>query len=30
LWLAIHIFFLARGGIYFWAMGRRKAALFTA
>jgi MATE family multidrug resistance protein len=30
LWLAIHIFFLARGGIYFWAMRRRRAALFTA
>lgn len=30
LWLAIHIFFVARGGIYWWAMERRKPGLFTA
>jgi putative MATE family efflux protein len=30
LWLSIHVFYMARGGIYFWAMRRRRAALFTA
>ena len=28
LWLAIHVFFLARAGIFWWGMERRKAALF--
>lgn len=28
LWLAMHCWFIARGGIYFWALERRKAGLF--
>lgn len=30
LWAAMHVWFLARGGIYWWALERRRAALFTA
>jgi MATE family multidrug resistance protein len=30
LWLAMHTFFIARGGIYWWAIERRKPGLFTA
>ena len=30
LWTALHCWFLARGGIYWWALERRKAGLFTA
>ena len=30
LWAALHCWFLARGGIYWWALERRKAGLFTA
>ena len=29
LWLALHAWFLARGIIYWWALERRKAGLFT-
>ena len=29
LWVAIHTFFLARAGVYWWALERRKAGLFT-
>ena len=29
LWAALHAWFLARGTIYWWALERRKAALFT-
>ena len=28
LWAALHCWFLARGGIYWWALERRKAGLF--
>jgi MATE family multidrug resistance protein len=30
LWIALHVFFLARGVIYWFALERRKAGLFTA
>lgn len=30
LWAALHVWFLARGGIYWWALERRRAGLFTA
>jgi Na+-driven multidrug efflux pump len=30
LWLAMNIFFIARGGILWWGMERRKAGLFSA
>ncbi|MBK8082366.1 MAG: MATE family efflux transporter [Devosia sp.] len=30
LWVAIHIFFVARAGFYWWALERKKAGLFTA
>ncbi|HEY0920759.1 MATE family efflux transporter [Devosia sp.] len=29
LWVAIHVFFLARAGVYWWGLERRKAALFA-
>ena len=29
LWIALHVFFLARGVIYWWALERRKAGLFS-
>jgi multidrug resistance protein, MATE family len=29
LWAALHVWFLARGGIYWWALERKKAGLFT-
>ena len=29
LWAALHIWFLTRGLIYWWALGRRKAGLFS-
>jgi putative MATE family efflux protein len=29
LWAALHIWFLGRAGIYWWALGRRRDALFT-
>lgn len=29
LWAALHCWFVARGGIYWWALERRKAGLFT-
>ena len=30
LWAALHCWFVARGGIYWWALERRKAGLFAA
>ncbi|MCR6670394.1 MATE family efflux transporter [Devosia ginsengisoli] len=30
LWAAMHCWFVARGGIYWWALERRKAGLFAA
>jgi putative MATE family efflux protein len=30
LWAALHCWFIARGGIYWWALERRRAGLFTA
>ncbi|KKB85061.1 hypothetical protein VW29_07835 [Devosia limi DSM 17137] len=30
LWAALHVWFLARGGIYWWALERRRGGLFTA
>ena len=30
LWLALHSWFIARGVIYWWALERRRAGLFTA
>ncbi|MDB5585960.1 MAG: family efflux transporter [Devosia sp.] len=30
LWAAMHVWFIARGGIYWWALERKKAGLFTA
>jgi putative MATE family efflux protein len=30
LWAAMHCWFIARGGIYWWALERRKAGLFAA
>jgi putative MATE family efflux protein len=30
LWLAMHAWFVARGAIYWWALERRRAGLFTA
>ncbi len=30
LWIALHVFFLARGVIYWWALEQRKAGLFSA
>lgn len=30
LWAALHCWFVARGAIYWWALERRKAGLFTA
>ncbi|WP_240232230.1 MATE family efflux transporter [Devosia lacusdianchii] len=30
LWAALHCWFIARGGIYWWALERRKAGLFVA
>jgi MATE family multidrug resistance protein len=30
LWLALHIWFVARAGYYWWAIERRKAGLFDA
>lgn len=30
LWVAIHVFFLARAGFYWWALEQKKAALFAA
>ncbi|WP_193336966.1 MATE family efflux transporter [Devosia beringensis] len=29
LWLALHVWFLARGAIYWWALERRRAGLFS-
>jgi putative MATE family efflux protein len=29
LWGAMHVWFIARGGIYWWALERKKAGLFT-
>jgi len=29
LWIAIHIFFVARAGFYWWALEQKKAVLFT-
>ncbi len=29
LWAALHVWFLARGGIYWWALERRRAGLFS-
>ena len=29
LWAALHCWFVARGAIYWWALERRKAGLFT-
>ena len=29
LWLAIHVFFIARAGFYWWALEGKKAALFA-
>ena len=30
LWVALHVWFLARAGFYWWALEQRRAALFTA
>ena len=30
LWAAMHVWFIARGAIYWWALERKKAGLFTA
>ena len=30
LWIAIHVFFIARAGFYWWALEQKKAALFAA
>lgn len=30
LWVAMHCWFIARGAIYWWALERRRAGLFTA
>ncbi|MDP3418771.1 MATE family efflux transporter, partial [Falsiroseomonas sp.] len=30
LWVAMHAWFVARGAIYWWALERRRAGLFTA
>jgi Na+-driven multidrug efflux pump len=30
LWGALHCWFIARGAIYWWALERRRAGLFTA
>lgn len=30
LWIALHIWFVARAGYYWWALGRHKARLFVA
>ncbi|HTM79440.1 MAG TPA: MATE family efflux transporter, partial [Devosia sp.] len=30
LWAAMHVWFIARGGIYWWALERKKAGLFSS
>lgn len=30
LWVALHVWFLARGGIYWWALERRRVSLFAS
>jgi Na+-driven multidrug efflux pump len=30
LWIALHLWFLARGVVYWWGLERRRAALFTS
>ena len=29
LWLSLHLWFIARGGLYWWALERRRAAIFA-
>lgn len=29
LWLSLHLWFIARGGLYWWALDRRRAAIFA-
>jgi ABC-type branched-subunit amino acid transport system permease subunit len=29
LWLALHIWFIARGAFYWWSLERRRASLFA-